>query len=291
NAKIKQWEYKGLTYIGGEERGVADYIDKELRRIETSAQRPALSEPKKNIAYIDKNAAPLKDMFGEGNRDVLMRVPVEIIESMGKDNVRAFLAAFQETPNGFVELYYMSGTGDVSENIYNKYGLQKRSLPSDFRRMRENTVTLFPALKGEVIDKSAIVSRLGSIDVTPEDTILSPIGLQHDPAGLIRAAILGLKMMDIAMQIKEKGIDITKNQAFKDKIQLDILEQLKNVCDVDDLKDFDLSPDDIIALAVGNINNVIAALKKLIRLLPIAPIDAEELKQMYEAIRAVITAA
>ena len=90
---------------------------------------------------------------------------------------------------------------------------------------------------------------------------------------------------------KEKGIDITKNQSFKDKIQLDILEQLKNVCDIDDLKDFDLSPDDIIALAAGNINNVIAALKKLIRLLPITPIDAEELKQMYEAVKAVVTAA
>jgi hypothetical protein len=291
NTKINQWEFKGLTYIGGEERGVADHIDKELRRIETAAQRPAPSDPKKNIDHIDKNAAILKDMLGGKNSDVLLRIPVEVIESIGKDNVRAFLAAFQETSNGFVELYYMSGIGEVSENIYSKYGLQKKPLPAAFKRTRESTVTLFPAFKGEAIDQSAIVSRLGSIDVTPEDTILSPIGLQHDPAGLIRAAILGLKMMDIARQIKEKGIDITKNQSFKDKIQLDILEQLKNVCDIDDLKDFDLSPDDIIALAAGNINNVIAALKKLIRLLPIAPIDAEELKQMYEAVKAVITAA
>ena len=97
--------------------------------------------------------------------------------------------------------------------------------------------------------------------------------------------------MDIARQIKEKGINITKDQSFKDKIQLEILEQLKNVCDADDLKNFNLTPDDIIALATGTINNIIAALKKLIKLLPITPINAEELRQIYEHAKSVITAA
>jgi hypothetical protein len=169
--------------------------------------------------------------------------------------------------------------------------LNKKPLPKDFKRTRESTVTLFPAFKGENINQSTIVSRLGSINMTPENTILSPIGLQHDPAGLIRATILGLKLMDIARQIKEKGIDITKDQAFKDKIQLEILEQLKNVCDPDDLKNFNLTPDDIIAFATGTINNIIAALKKLIKLLPITPINAEELRQIYEHVKLVITAA
>jgi len=62
-------------------------------------------------------------------------------------------------------------------------------------------VTLFPALKGEKIDQVTIVSRLGSLDMALQDTILSPIGLQHDSTGLIRATILGLKIMDIAKQI------------------------------------------------------------------------------------------
>ena len=185
----------------------------------------------------------------------------------------------------------MSGIGEVSEAVYQKYGLQKKSLPKDFKRTRENTVTLFPALKGEEINQSTIVSRLGNLNMTPENTILSPIGLQHDPAGLIRATTLGLKMMDIARQIKEKGIDITKDQAFKDKIQLEILEQLKNVCDADDLKNFNLTPDDIIALATGNINNILTALRKLIKLLPIIPINAEELRQVYERAKTTATAA
>lgn len=294
NKNIRAPEYKGLVYIGGEESGVADYIDKEIRRIEAAAQRPAApakTDKNTNITYIDKNSASLKGLLSQGSRDVLLRVPVEAIESISKDNAASFLTAFQEAPNGFVELYYMSGIGEVSGKIYNKYGLQKKTLPSAFRSTRENTVTLFPAFKGEVIDQSAVASRLGSIDVKPEDTILSPIGLQHDPAGLVRASILGLKMMDIARQVREKGMGITKSQAFKDTIQLEILEELKNICDAGDLKDFDLSPDDIIAIAAGNINNVITALKKLIRLLPIAPVDAEELRQIYEAVKAVITAA
>lgn len=241
--------------------------------------------------YIYNSKELFKDILGENKPDALVRVPVEAIESVGIDNIKDFLATFQEAPNGYIELYHMSGIGEVSEAVYQKYGLQKKPLPKDFKRTRESTVTLFPALKGEEINQSVIVSRLGNFDVTPDNAILSPIGLQRDHAGLIRATILGLKMMDVARQIKEKGIGITKDQAFKDKIQLEILEQLKNICDVDDLKNFNLTPDDVIALATGTINNVITALKKLIKLLPITPIDANELRQLYEHAKMVITAA
>jgi len=98
-------------------------------------------------------------------------------------------------------------------------------------------------------------------------------------------------MMDVARQIKEKGIGITKDQVFKDKIQLEILEQLKRVCDIDDLKDFNLTPDDVIALAAGTINNIVTALKKLVKLLPITPINAEELRQIYEHTRKTLISA
>ena len=261
------------------------------RALETLTLQIDKNTVKNHTNYIGRHKTLFKDTLGENKPDTLVRVPIEAIESVGIDNIKGFLETFQEASNGYVELYYMSVIGEVSENVYQKYGLQKKPLPKDFRRMRENTVTLFPALKGEEINQSAIVSRLGNINVTPENTILSPIGLQHDPVGLIRATILGLKMMDIARQIKEKGSDIVKDQAFKDKIQLEMLEQLKNVCDVEDLKNFNLTPDDIIALAAGNINNIITALKKLIKLLPITPVNAEELRQIYEHAKEVITAA
>ncbi|MDD3906027.1 MAG: HAD hydrolase-like protein [Candidatus Omnitrophica bacterium] len=252
-------------------------------------ERAPPTEPFKS--FISDNKNTIKDTLTLNHFNTLIRIPIEAIESIGVDNIKDFLATFQESHNGYIELYYISGVGGASENIYQKYGLQKKSLPKDFKRTRENTVTLFPALKGEEVSQSSIVSKLGNISMTPDNTILSPIGLQHDPAGLIRATILGLKMMDIARQIKEKGIAITHDQAFKDKIQIEILEQLKNVCDVADLKNFNLTPDDIIALATGNINNIIIALKKLIKLLPITPIDANELRQIYEHVKEVIAAA
>jgi len=46
--------------------------------------------------------------------------------------------------------------------------LEKKFLPKDFKRTRENTVTLFPAFKGEEIDQSTVVSRLGDLDVARE---------------------------------------------------------------------------------------------------------------------------
>ena len=246
---------------------------------------PAKVENQKR--YIDKNKALFEKILVEERRDTLVRVPIEAIESVGADNIKDFLETFQKAPNGYVELYYMSGVGEVSENVYQKYGLQKKPLPKDFKRNRENTVTLFPAFKGKEVDQPAIVSRLGNLNMIPEDTILSPIGLQHDPAGLIRATILGLKMIDIARKINKggvKGID-------KDAINLEILHPLRDVCDAGDFSNINLTPDDIIGLAAGDINNIIAALNKLIKLLPIAPINAEELTQIYEHVKAVITAA
>ncbi|MCX5678256.1 MAG: HD domain-containing protein [Candidatus Omnitrophica bacterium] len=262
-----------------------------LGNITNSSKEGRTVTAKDQSTYIDKNKIFIKDLLSDDKQNILVRVPIEAVESINTDNIKNFLTIFQKAPNGHVEFYYMSGTGEVSESIYQRYGLEKKPLPKDFKRTRENTITLFPALKGEELDQAAIRSRLGNLNVKTEDTILSPIGLQNDPAGLIRATILGLKMMDIAQEIKEKGIDITRDQAFKDKIQLEILEELKNVCDANDLKNFNLTSDDIIALATGDINKIIASLKKLIKLLPITPIDAEELRQIYEHAKAVITAA
>jgi len=268
----------------GDEQTVIQADEKKVRIVSNSGASLY-------FGYATKNKDLFFDILGTEKPSMLLRVPIEAIEFVGTANIKDFLATFQEAPNAYVELYYMSGTGKVPESLYQKYGLQKKSLPTGFKRTRENTVTLFPVFKGENIDQSAIASRLGSIDITPQNTILSPIGLQRDPAGLIRATILGLKMMDVARQIREKGIDVTKDTAFKDKIQLEILEELKNVCDAEDLKNFNLTPDDIIALATGTINNIITALKKLIKLLPITPIDTEELRHIYEHAKTVITAA
>jgi len=215
-------------------------------------------------------------------------VPIEAIETIGAANIEDFLETFQSAPGGYVELYYALGSEKVTESDYQKYGLEKKMLPEGFKKTRENTITLFPSSKAEEISQSSILSRLGSVEIDADSTILSPIGLKDDSAGLIRATILGLKIMDVARRAGVKGADIDE---IKDNINSDVLHQLRNVCDAGDFKSFNLTPDDIIALATGNINNILISLKKLIKLLPITPIDANELRQTYEHAKAVITAA
>jgi len=238
---------------------------------------------KNQMDYIDTNKLLFKDALGVGKQDILLRVPVEAIEFIGVDNIKDFLVTFQKAPNGYVELYYMSGMGEASESIYQRYGIEKKLLSEELKnpekRTRKNTLTLLPVLKDEKLDQASIVSRIGNMK--PRNTILSPIGLQNDSAGLIRSAILGLKIMEIARDGEK--ID-------RDEVQRRVLEDLKMICKIDDMRG--LTADDIIYLAISDdINKIMEALKKLIRLLPIAPINAGELRQIYEHAKAVITAA
>lgn len=155
----------------------------------------------------------------------------------------------------------------------------------DFIRKRENALTPLPVFKGEQIDKLTIASRLGSLETTPRSTILSPIGFQEDPAGLVRATILGLRVIEISLQLKEGGtID-------KDVVPLEILNRLRDVLGPSDFENFDLTPEDIIALAAGDVNKVVIALRKLTKLLPITPIDTDEPKIIYEHMTEIISSA
>lgn len=284
-------EYNGANPSGTPQAAALYAADRLASMTEDDVISTARSDVHHNqINHIDENDALFKDVLGEGKQETLVRVPVEAIESVGIDNIKNFLETFQSAQNGYVELFYMSGSFEVADSVYEKYGLYKKPFKTadgkDIKRTRENTITLFPAFKGDGdIDQSAILPRLGCVGISAKDTILSPIGLQHDPAGLIRATIFGLKVMDIARQVRDgKSID-------KDAIHIDILNKLRDALDPSDFENFNLTPDDIIALASGDINHLIPALNKLIRLLPIAPINIEELRQIYEHAKAVIIAA
>lgn len=242
--------------------------------------------PAANIKYIDKNKELFKNVLGEDKPDRLLRIPVEAIESVGADNICAFLGEFQKAPNGYVRLYYMSGTGEASEALYKIYGLEKKTLPKGFVQKRENTVTLFPAFKGKEVDQPDIVSRIGGIGL--RNTIFSPIGLQRDQVGLVRATIFGLNMMEIARKLEQDEI---KASEINDRIQ-EVLEQYKLLCDPKTPFSFtskDLA--DIAGLITGDPNRVIRALNKLIKLLPIEPINTEELFKIYEHAKKIMSAA
>lgn len=234
--------------------------------------------------YVEENKDLITTLLADSSEDLLLRVPVEIIELIGIANTKDFLGSFQSSPNGYLELYYMSGNDKVSDTVYQKYGLKREALPEGFKKTRCNTITVFPALRGEEVSSMTILTRLGDMDIRPTDTILSPAGLQNDLAGLVRSTIFGLKIMHIARQQKELG-------EIDDDFLSETVDCYKELCKTQNIKGFNLTKQDIISIASGSANQLITALNKIIKLLPIQPVDTEELRYIYEYAKKVLLAA
>ena len=271
---------KAIYYDNPENKPVVEFIS-------LSVGKTPLEE------FIQSNTYIIKTLLKDSNKNIMLRVPVEVIEMMDENNIKDFLESFQaEGSNGYIRLFYMSGDGKVSDDVYKKYELEKKPLPEDLKKStKENTITLFSVLKGE-IDSDEIGSkrdidrllkeRLGP--VSHKNTQVIPIGLQNDPTGLIRGSILGLRMIYIARQQKELDkIDKVFAQ--------ETLDQYRELCEVQGIEGFNLTHQDIIDLAIGGINELIRALKKVINLLPIVPIDSEVLREEYKHVREVILSA
>ncbi len=240
--------------------------------------------------YVDRDTPLLRELLGEGKPPVLLRVPNEAIKGYDPRNVTDFLQSLQAAPNVYIEL--LPDIGESEEDIYLRYGIERKPLPESLKeRSRLNTITLLPANRGKSIDSPELSLKLR--DLRAEDTVISPIGIGDDPAGLVRATILGLQIMDLARQFHNgNGSCMTDGRIDGDKVQSQILEQLKFIFNLDEIREIGIDSDDIIALATGTTNGIIRALNKLIKLLPIAaPIDAEELRLIYEHARSAIEAA
>lgn len=270
------------------------------------------NETSREVSRIADDMLPVDgyERFLENNRDaisgrvnadepVIIRVPVEVLDLMGAEERREvvdFLSALQErSASVMIELYHIANkVSEISEKIYrDKYRLRKRSTEG-VKRSRENTVTLLPVYKGEDITETTILDRIGSLDLKPEDTILSPIGLGNDPVGIARGAVLGLRMMGIARQVRqadEDGRDLTEDQEFLDEIHRTVIVPYRDICDREDRERFSVSPRDIVGLATDNRNTIRKVLNKLARFLPIAPFDVEALRKLYELTETILTAA
>ena len=250
--------------------------------------------------FIKENSNLISTLLASSKNDVLLRVPVEkidaTIQSSGIDieHIRNFLNAFQKAPNGHVELYYASGVRELGkkekEILRQKYGLEedKNPLPDDFKSAKENTISLFALLKGQVdfsnpiqakkdID-SLLTKNLGYLD--SDNTQIVPIGLQNDPTGLLRGTIMGLQLIAIARN--KKGNKGKVDTGFIEQYIKPVFEQYTALYRALGIEEFNFTISDMINLATGSPNNRIQALKKLIKLLPITPIDLEELRQIFE---------
>ena len=240
---------------------------------------PSLKKTGGTLTYIDDNETFLAETLGPlSKEDKLIRISVETIEAIGADNLRDFLAAFQQTTHGYVELFSADHPGEVED----KYGIITKVLPEGFTRSRTNTVTVFPVLKGEELPTSGDRNKrwkdkLGGESI--ENTVITPVGFNYDRSGLVRSIFLGLRLLEIASNEK-----YTPESEFVSYT----LAQYKGLCfsKGQDPNDFDLTGEDLINIARGiSAEETINSLNKLIRLLPIMPVNVEELRMIYEHAR------
>ncbi|MBD3425872.1 MAG: hypothetical protein GF409_01420 [Candidatus Omnitrophica bacterium] len=243
-------------------------------------EAPSLGRSDKITELVDSNAGLLRDQLASSSgKDVLIRIPVEALEAAGPDLVKGYLSALQDSGHVYIELYSSLGPGSVTGSKYAEYGIEKKNLPEGFTSSRENTITLFTVMKAEEITargKSDGDWGLGGI--MPTETIISPVGLNYDRSGFIRGIILGLKLSLIARQKSEQG---KVDAQFVERT----LKNYRDFCWSQGVRDFHLKPEDLVDLATGDINRTVRALNRIIKALPIMPLNTEEIREIYEHAR------
>ncbi len=229
--------------------------------------------------FLKANAGLISAYLSDSREDILLRVPVEILSSMPSEEIKDFFDVFQnKNSNGYIELFHASGDARASDISRSSYGV--RGKPDGFNCGKGNTITLMPVFKGEISAderqarrdiEQLVRTRIGVIE--HNETQVVPVGYHNDPASFLRGTVLGMVMMHIARE---------KNEGKK---SIEILAQDRSANTVldfygpGDIKRVGLTVNDIVALATGDINKIVPALKKLIELLPIEPVDA---RRIYE---------
>ncbi len=233
--------------------------------------------------FMDGNEAVIKAILAGSHGPVLHRIPVEPLKFMSQkeiERIKGFLVALQNPKNSYVEFYSMPGSWDI--NMPDKLKTVLKTVPDDVRekcKKEKNIITLLPVEKGKKIDRETIQTCLAAAGLGFENTVLSPIGFKDSPAGLVRGAIFGFGLLHIARQ--NNGLGKLDRRFIKEFVS-PMCNQYKILCESLGIKHFDLIPNDIINLATGGINEITKAINKLIKLLPITPIDPEELKEIFQ---------
>jgi hypothetical protein len=292
-------EYKGpvTPYFDCTEMKTEIISPKLVKQIMTRDKelKPAASQSALN--YAQANGRLLADMVGAGKEPVVLRVPVEILGDTAYPGVKAFLFNFLKSPNCYLELFSLRAPDAGTRTLHLLYGLEYKELPEGFINSTLNTITLLPVNKEEVNEDDNIAraeiggmlkDRLGGMDA--KNTIVAPVSFQVDPLDMARGTILGMALLDVARQMDTmRGASLTEDQGFRDKVQISVMEKLKYIYGIDTLKG--IAPEDIINLAIGfkwNKNDFMRAFNRIIRLVPIKPIDKDEVRKVYDSINKII---
>lgn len=237
--------------------------------------------------YVNESVKVLRETLVDDKTKVLIRLPIEKLEDIGEANARTFIKALQTSENVSIELFYSCGDHFVTTDDYKNFGVVNRPFKNE--STRENTLTLFVADKNNPIsqDTELIEKIKGGPKMTIQNTIIVPVGIGgvhiSDFTGIARSTVLGLMLMRAARDNKSGKLD----KELTEKIYRNFIE----LCEDTSINNIDLTEEELLNVAFGNTAKTIRALNKLIKLLPIEPLNPDELKDIYEKLGQVITAA
>lgn len=236
---------------------------------------PSLGRAVNMHVYIDDSATFLNKMLShEKSGPKLIRIPLELVEAVGVEEIRGLLEAIQSTPNGYIEFY----SQERPEGVDNVHGLRIKTVPPPLKgsnRHRSNTITILPVEKGEELSENRNKRWEG---VEPESSVVMPVGYNYDMTGFVRSVLLGLRLTEIA---KEEGYGPDSNfVAFTLAQYMDLCVALGA-----SPRDFNLTGQDLVNIARGDMKTMVRSLNKLIKLLPIIPLNTEELRIIFERVR------
>ncbi|MFH1846780.1 MAG: hypothetical protein ABH869_04410 [Candidatus Omnitrophota bacterium] len=231
--------------------------------------------------YIDNNMVFFSECLKDPATTKLIRIPIELIKSTGPENVKILGDIFKKH-DIYLELFsaddkYLS----IPESTYDEYGLEYGRLAriSKDRRHKGNTITLMPVYKGDEFGTGGHKEKHEWLvgDMEPEHTIIVPVANNFDRTGIVRSIILGLRLSEIADgNYKEDGTFVAYTLGMYLRLCLALGQ---------DMKDIDFTTNDIWNMARGNLSQMVQALNKYIRTIPIVPFNTEEVREVYEYAR------
>jgi len=263
--------------------------EKEIKNVEDNAA--SLGMTKGIYSFIDSCASLFGGVKKKAGIKKLIRIPVEVLENIGVEDSEVLLKRIQDNKTAAEKFYIKLFSSkkpllEVGTEAYEKFGIKNETLPFDFKMSRANTITLFPVDKGEEFPARLLNIKWDRLRYSEDgilrnlllETAISPVGYNYDQSGLARGVFFGMILSEISA-----NEEYTKDSSFV----LDFVKVFKELylSGGNDPDRFDLTAEDIINISRGEINALVKSLNKLIKILPIMPVNVNEQREIYEYAR------
>ncbi|MDD3089088.1 MAG: hypothetical protein PHT95_04000 [Candidatus Omnitrophica bacterium] len=253
-----------------------------MARLEVMEGKDASIELAKAMTgYVSANEDFFRGFIAEGQEPVLLRIPVEVMEGLAGTEAEKWIASLNNNIERiFVELYTMQDPDGVTfgTGVYGRYGLTKKDFSS--QRSLKNTLSIIGINPGMSVEERRDLQLTVQTSQSLRDSVMMPMAYKGDASGVIRSVIFGFRVIYIA--------NYPENNDF-------IEETVSSYNDF--IGSFSMSPDrltvdDILALLdISSINSVLRVLRKIIDMLPVERMPAEELRVINEHAMKMATAA